>query len=359
MAVTQAIDEAKLMELLGRVVGDFGGAMGVANAAIGDRLGLYRALADGGPMNSVELADRTGLAERYLREWLQNQAAGGYVMYDPASKRFSLTPEQALAFATDDSPASVAGGFQVLVAAMQAVPRIAELFKSGGGMFWGEHTSDLFAGTERFFKPGYLGNLLSSWIPSLDGVAEKLERGGIAADVGCGHGASTIILAQAFSRSRFLGYDSHAPSIDRARHAATEAGALGNIEFEVAEAQHMPRPDGGGGYDLIAYFDCLHDMADPVGAATRAFDTLADDGTIMLVEPMAGDSVEENLNPVGRVFAGASVLVCTPNAIAGGGSGLGTLATEQTLKGVFTQAGFTRFRRAAETPFNRVFEVRK
>jgi SAM-dependent methyltransferase len=360
MVSTQAIDEAKLMALLGKVVGDFGAAAGIALAAIGDRLGIYKTMAATGPANSTELAERTGLSERYLREWLVNQAAGGYIEYDAATERYYLSPEQALAFADESSPASVAGGFQVIAAAVQAAPRIAERFKSGGGLGWGEQAADLFTGTERFFRPGYLGNLLSSWIPALDGVQARLERGATVADVGCGHAASTIIMAPAFPQARFYGYDSHAPSIERATAAADEAGVGSHMTFAVADAAHLPRSGGEGGtYDLIAYFDCLHDMADPVGAATSAYDTLAEDGTILLVEPMAGERAEENFNPVGRVFSGASVLVCTPNALAGGGTALGTLASEASLRQVFESVGFTRFRRAAETPFNRVFEIRK
>jgi SAM-dependent methyltransferase len=360
MATTQTIDETKLMALLGKVVGDFGAAAGIALAAIGDRLGIYKTMAAAGPTNSVELAERMGLSERYLREWLVNQAAGGYVEYDVAAERYYLSPEQALALADESSPASVAGGFQVISAAMQAAPRITELFKTGGGLGWGEHAAELFVGTERFFRPGYLGNLLGSWIPALDGVQAKLERGATVADVGCGHAASTIIMAQAFPKSRFFGYDSHAPSIARAQTAAQEAGVGSQMTFAVADAGHLPRPDGEtGAYDLIAYFDCLHDMADPVGAATSAYDTLAEDGTILLVEPMAGERTEENFNLVGRVFSGASVLVCTPNALAGDGTALGTLASEASLRQVFESVGFTRFRRAAETPFNRVFEIRR
>src|SRR5262245_25989797 len=233
MATAQAIDEAKLMALLGKVVGDFGGAAGIVLGALGDRLGLYKAMAEAGPINSTELADRTGLSERYLREWLVNQAAGGYVEYDAATERYYLSPEQVLAFADEGSPASVVGGFQVITAAMQAGPHIAELFTTGGGMAWGEHAPDLFTGTERFFRPGYLANLLSSWIPALDGVQGKLERGATVADVGCGHAASTIIMAQAIPRSRFFGYDSHAPSIERARQAAETAGVGSQIPCAV------------------------------------------------------------------------------------------------------------------------------
>jgi SAM-dependent methyltransferase len=358
MASAQTIDEEKLMALLHKVVGDFGGAAGIVLGGIGDQLGLFTAMAEAGPVNSDELAAKTGLSERYLREWLVNMASGGYVEYDAQDGRFHLSPEQTLAFAVEDSPAAMAGGFQVITAAMRAAPRIAELFKTGGGMAWGEHEATLFGGTERFFRPGYLANLLSSWIPALDGVQAKLERGATVADVGCGHAASTIIMATAFPNSRFYGYDSHAPSIAHAQQAANDAGVGGQITCSVANATALPRPDGGT-YDLIAYFDCLHDMSDPVGAASSAYDTLADDGTILLVEPMAGETVQDNLNPVGRVFSAASVLVCTPNALSGGGSALGTLASEASLKKVFESVGFTRFRRATETPFNRIFEIKR
>ena len=360
MAMTQAIDEAKLMEFLGKVVGDFGSATGIALAAIGDQLGLYKALAANGPLNSQELADKTNLSERYLREWLQNQAAGGYIEYDATAARYWMTPEQALALADESTPASVVGGFQIILDAVQSAQRISDLFKTGGGMGWGEHTANLFTGTERFFRPGYIGHLLNDWIPALDGVQEKLERGAAVADVGCGHAASTIIMARAFPNSNFVGVDSHAPSIQHAEQAVAAAGVSANTRFEVGTAQQLPGAfTRNGKYDLICYFDCLHDMADPVGAASSAFDSLQDDGTIMLMEPMAGERVEDNLNPVGRVFSGASVLICTPNAIAGGGSALGTLASEESLANVFRSVGFTRFRRAAETPFNRIFEIRK
>jgi SAM-dependent methyltransferase len=360
MASAQTIDEEKLMALLHKVVGDFGSAGSIVLGALGDQLGLYKAMAEAGPVNSDELASKTGLSERYLREWLVQQAASGYVEYDAEAARFYLTPEQTLAFAVDDSPAAMAGGFQVISAAMRAAPHIAELFKTGGGMAWGEHEDTLFGGTERFFRPGYLANLIGSWIPALDGVQAKLESGATVADVGCGHAASTIILAKAFPNSRFYGYDSHAPSIAHAQQAANDAGVGGQITCSVANAAALPRPDGGSGtYDLIAYFDCLHDMSDPVGAASSAFDTLSDDGTILLVEPMAGETVQDNINPVGRVFSSASVLVCTPNALSGGGSALGTLASESSLRKVFESVGFTRFRRATETPFNRIFEIKR
>jgi SAM-dependent methyltransferase len=355
MAVAPQIDEAKLNAFLGQTVGDLSATIGSAMMYLGDRLGLYEAMADGTPTTSEQLAAKTGTAERYLRDWLVAQAAGGIVEYDAATGTYRLPPEQALALTNADSPAYVAGAFQLLTAIMQSLPRALENMRTGGGMFWGEHHPDLFEGTERFFRPGYIGNLVSAWIPALDGVQEKLEQGGLVADVGCGHGASTIIMAQAFPNARFVGYDYHEPSIMRAREAAAEAGLSDRVEFHLAESGDFPV----GPYDLVAFFDCLHDMADPLSAARRAYQTLKEDGAVLLVEPMAGATVEENFNPVGRLYAAASVLVCTPNAIAGGGKGLGTIASDDALGAVFREAGFGQFRRATETPFNRVFEARK
>ena len=355
MATTAPIDEEKLHAFLGKMVDDLASFVGSTMMYIGDRLRLYRAMADGEPVTSAELAAHTGLAERYLRDWLINQAAGGIVEYDPTTGRYRLPPEQALALTDESSPACVAGAFQVLMAAVRATPRAIQNIRTGGGMFWGEHEADLFEGTERFFRPGYIGNLVPSWIPALDGVQARLEAGARVADVGCGHGASTILLAQAFPNSRFVGFDFHEPSIAHARHAASEADLGDRVEFHLAEANDFP----GGDYDLVAFFDCFHDMADPEGAARRAFQTLKADGAVLMVEPMGGARVEDNFTPVGRLNAGASVLVCTPNAVAGGGMGLGTIATDDTLGDVFRAAGFTRFRRATETPFNRVFEARK
>jgi SAM-dependent methyltransferase len=352
---TPTIDEAKVHAFLGQMVGDLAGLLGSAMTYLGDRLGLYKAMADGVPVTSEQLANKTGTAERYIRDWLVAQAAAGIVEYDAVSGAYRLPPEQALALTDENSPAFVGGAFQGMVAITRALPRVLENMKTGGGMFWGEHHADLFEGTERFFKPGYVGNLVSAWIPALDGVQTKLQAGGLVADVGCGHGASTIIMAQAFPNARFVGYDYHEPSIMRAREAAAEAGLSDRVEFHLAESVDFP----GGPYDLVAFFDCLHDMADPVSAARRAYQTLKEDGTVLLVEPMAGATVEENFNPVGRLYAAASVLVCTPNAVAGGGKGLGTIASDSDLGAVFTEAGFGRFRRATETPFNRVFEARK
>jgi SAM-dependent methyltransferase len=353
-APARSIDEAKMNEMLGRVVSDFGATASSALVLIGDRLGFYKTLASDGPLTSAELAQRTQTAERYVREWLINQAAGGYVTYDPATRTYSLTPEQTAALADDANPLFVAGGFELFVSLVKDEEQITELFRTGKGMQWGAHHSGLFRGCERFFRPGYLANLVEHWIPSLEGVQAKLEAGATVADVGCGHGASTLIMAQAFPKSRFFGFDDHAGSIERARDQAKAAGLDDRVFFEVAGATNFP----GGDYDLIAFFDCLHDMGDPAGALRHTRETLATGGTVLLVEPMAGETVEANFNPVGRIYSAASVLVCTPNAVATGPVALGTVATEHDLQGVAEQAGFTRFRRAMDTPFNRLFEVR-
>jgi len=353
----QAIDQQKLDGFLGKVIGDWGAAHGCALALMGDRLGLYKAMAGADPITPTELATKTSMVERYVREWLVNQVSGGYVEYDPQTERYTLPPEHAMALTDETSPAYVAPGFQLMLAIVRAEPRIEEAFRTGGGMVWGEHHSDLFPATERFFRTGYLAHLVSSWIPALDGVEAKLKSGATVADVGCGHGASTRIMAQAYPNSRFHGFDNHAPSIEAARAEAEAEGVGDRITFEVATAQDFP----GSGYDVIAYFDCLHDMGDPVGAMRYARRAVADDGTLLIVEPMAGERVEENINPVGRVFSGVSVLCCTPNAIASGGPdgvALGTVATERQLREVVLEGGFARFRRTTETPFNRIFEAR-
>jgi SAM-dependent methyltransferase len=355
MSTTPTIDETKLGEFMGRFVGDLGATMSAALVVIGDRLGLYRAMRDGAPVAAEELASRTGTDPRYVREWLANQAAGGYVSYDPEARVFHLTPEQSLALAQEGSPAFVPGAFQLATALIKDAPKIEHAFRTGEGVGWHEHNDDLFAGTERFFRPGYSANLISSWIPALDGVRAKLEAGALVADVGCGHGASTVIMAQAFPASRFVGFDYHQASIDYARQAAARAGLDQVVSFEVASAKNYP----GDGYDLVAMFDCLHDMGDPAGAAAHVLRTLGADGTWMIVEPYAGDRLEDNLNPVGRVFYGASTLVCTPaSRDQEVGLALGAQAGEAALREVVTGAGFTRFRRATETPFNLVLEAR-
>jgi SAM-dependent methyltransferase len=348
------IDQARLEAFLGRVVTDFGAAFGCTLAHIGDKLGLYRAMAGAGPLTSVELAHRTGTSERYVREWLINQAAGGYVEYDAESGGYVLPNEHALALADERSPAFVGGGFQLLAALTLAEPRITEAFRTGSGMLWGEHDDRLFEGTARFFRSGYVAHLVQTWIPALDGVDARLKAGARVADIGCGHGASTLVMAEAYPNSCFFGFDNHAPSIERAQQAAVDAGLTDRVTFAVAGSGDFP----GGDYDVVAFFDCFHDLGDPVGAARHARETLKADGTVVIVEPMAGESVEGNFNAVGRVFSGASVLCCTPNAIASGGPALGTVATDEALRQVAEAGGLTHFRRATETPFNRVFEAR-
>lgn len=351
---TVKIDHQKMDTFIGKVLTDFGSAYGVTLAYIGDKLGLYKAMAHAGYLSPAEIAERTGTNERYIREWLINQAAGGYVEYDSMTGKYILPDEHAVALTNDNSPYFVAGGFQAITAIMKADERITENFLSGDGMKWGEHHHNLFEGTERFFKPSYVGNLLDNWLPAIEGVLDKLRSGITVADLGCGHGASTIIMAKAFPNSRFIGFDSHAPSIERARQLLKE-NKLNNIRFEVAEAQNF----NSDRFDFITFFDCLHDMGDPIGALKNCFNLLKPDGVIMAIEPMAGRKVEENFNPVGRVFSGASVLVCTPNAMATGGYALGTVASDEEIGKVAREAGFKHFRRATETPFNRVFEIRK
>jgi len=351
----QTIDQGRLEEFMARFVGDLGAALSVATVVIGDKLGLYKAMADGAPVTSAELAERTGTEERYVREWLSAQAAGGYVSYDAASERFTLPPEQAMALAQDDSPAFIPGAFQLAASLVKDEAKIAEAFRTGDGVGWHEHDGDLFCGTERFFRPGYIANLVPNWIPALEGVEEKLAGGGLVADVGCGHGASTLILAEAYPQSRFVGYDYHSESIDRARAGARAAGVEDRVSFEVASAKDFP----GEGYDLVAMFDCLHDMGDPVGAAAHVREALTNDGTWLIVEPFANDRLEDNLNPVGRVFYSASTMICTPaSRDQEVGLALGAQAGEARLRDVVTEGGFTRFRRATETPFNLVLEAR-
>ena len=348
-----AIDEKKLNEFMGKAVCDIGAAISAALVGVGDRLGLYKALAQG-PATPAALARRTGTVERYVREWLNNQAAGGYVGYDPASGTYSLSEEQALALAVEGSRAFIPGAFQVIAACFAAQERIAECFRTGAGMEWGEHQACLFEGTERFFRPGYAANLITSWLPAIEGAVARLRKGALLADVGCGLGASTILMAQAFPGSRFIGFDYHEASVRKARERAREAGVDGRVSFEVARSTDYP----GKGYDLVAHFDSLHDMADPLGAARHVRETLAPGGAWMIVEPFAGDHPEENHNPLGRVFYGASTLICVPVSLAGKGPALGAQAGETSLREVVRAAGFRGFRRAAETPFNLVFEAR-
>jgi SAM-dependent methyltransferase len=356
MAVqSREIDHDRLMAFIGQVVGELGATVNAGLIVIGDRLGLYRALAQAGPLTAAELARRTGTAERYVREWLNAQAAGGYVEYDPVAERYSLTPEKALALADESSPAFVGGAFQLALGSLKATPEIERAFRTGAGYGWHQHDRDVHVGCERFFRPGYGANLLSSWLPALEGVTEKLRVGATVADVGCGLGASTRLMAQAFPRSTFVGFDYHPESIELARREAEGAGLGGNLRFEVAPAAAFPDT----GYDLVTMFDCLHDMGDPVGAARHVREALAPDGTWMVVEPLAGDTVQDNLNPLGRAYYAFSTLLCTPSSLSQEvGLALGAQAGEVRIREVAGAAGFTRFRRAAESLMNAIYEVR-
>lgn len=347
------VDMNKLNEFLGKAVGDLGAAISAVLISIGDELGYYKALAKEA-LSPAELARLTQTNERYAREWLNNQAAGGYVEYNPVSGKYWLNEEQSLCLADPQGPVDLPGAYLIVQDLFHIRERALENFRSGGGMEWGEHHRCLFHGTERFFRAGYNANLLSAWLPSLDGVTQKLSRGGRAADVGCGHGASTILLAKAYPNSEFVGYDYHGPSIDMARQRAREAGA-DNAQFEVADATSYQGRD----FDLIAFFDCLHDMGDPVGAARHARQALKPDGNCMIVEPFAGDQVQDNLNPVGRVFYGASSLICVPVSLARKGPALGAQAGEARLREIVVKGGgFAHMHRATETPFNIVLEAR-
>jgi len=348
--------QAEIEAFLGQVATDAAAAFHAATVVLGDKLGLYKALADGGPATPAELADRTGCDARYLQEWLHAQVASGYCGHDPATGRFALSPAQAAVLADESSPAFAAGMMSLAAVVMKDEERLSrDAVRTGAGVRWDEHHHDLFHGTERLFKPGYVTNLVSSWIPALDGVEAKLRAGATVADIGCGHGASTIVLAQAYPASTIVGFDYHAESIEVARKRAAEAGVGDRVRFEVASAAEIP----GSGYDLACVFDALHDMGDPVGAAARIREVLAPDGTFLLVEPMAGETLEENVHPIGRLFYSAGLFVCVPHAKAQGGvQQLGPQVPESTWRSLLAEAGFTRFRRATETPFNRVFEAR-
>jgi len=350
-----AIDMEKVMGFAFQAVGDIGATVNTALVVMGDRLGLYRALAGAGPLTPAELAQRTGTTERYIREWLNAQAAGAYVDYDPDSGRYSLPLEHAAVLADESSPAFLPGVFQSALGALIDSPRITEAVRTGEGVGWHEHSQDVFDGSERAFRPSYLAYLISAWLPALDGVVAKLERGAAVADVGCGQGTTTILMAQAFPASTFVGSDYHEGSIATARQRAAEAGVGDRVRFEVASAASF----SGRGYDLVTMFDCLHDLGDPVGAARHVRQALAPDGTCMIVEPIAGDRVEDNLNPLGRLFYGLSTLVCTPASLSQDvGLALGAQAGEARFRDVATQAGLTRFRRATETVVNVVFEAK-
>jgi SAM-dependent methyltransferase len=348
-------DEAKLNAFVGKMVGEVGAALTGALVIIGDRLGLYRALAQHGPLTSAELAEKTETHERYVREWLANQAASGYLEYDPGTRKFTLPAEHQPVLADESSPVLLCGLYQIAQTLFADEPAITQAFKTGRGFGWHEHDARLFPATERFFRPGYNAHLVPEWIPALDGVEAKLRAGASVADVGCGLGTSTIVMAKAFPKSQFVGYDYHAESIAAARRAAERAGVGDRVRFEIASAQAFP----GGPYDFIACFDCVHDMGDPVGAATHMREALSPDGTFMMVEPFANDKLEDNLNPVGRLFYAASTILCTPASLSQEpGLGLGAQAGEARMRAIFTEAGFTRFGRATETPFNLVFEAR-
>ena len=350
------VNADRLNELLGKAVVDFGATFHAALVRVGDKLGLYKALAAGGPQTAAELAERTGTTERYVREWLCNQAAGGYVTYDSQAEKFFLSEEQAFTLADESSPAFLPGMFQVALAAVKAEEQVTERFKTGQGLGWHEHDPELFVGTERFFRPGYAANLIGSWIPALEGVKERLEQGAKVADVGCGLGASTILMAKSYPKSKFFGFDYHDKSIETAKERAKDAGVGDHIEFKVAKAKDYPGKD----YDFVTFFDCLHDMGDPVGAADHVRSTLKKDGTWMIVEPSAGDRLEDNLHPIGRAFYGASTLLCTPASLSQEvGLALGAQAGEKKLREVVSAGGFKSFRRATQTPFNLIFEARQ
>jgi SAM-dependent methyltransferase len=351
----RAPDPEKLMSFVFRAVDEVGASLNTALVVMGDKLGFYRALAGAGPLTPTELADRTGTAERYVREWLNAQAAGDFVDYEPDSGRYTLPPEQAVALTDASSPAYLPGFFQIALGSVLDSPRITEVVKTGAGIGWHDHGGDVHEGCERFFRPGYNAHLVGAWLPALDGIVAKLEQGAKVADVGCGHGASTVLMAEAFPASSFAGFDYHDSSIATARDRAAAAGLGERVRFEVAPASAFP----GREYELVTMFDCLHDMGDPLGAARHVHDSLAAHGTWMIVEPAAGDRVEENLNPVGRAYYALSTLLCTPCSLSQDvGLALGAQAGEARIRDIVTAAGFTRFRRVAETPFNIVFEAR-
>ena len=351
--MTETIDESRLNDLIGKVIGDVAGALGVFMAYLGDQAGVFDALDGAGRLSVAELAAKTGLNEKYLREWLGSVCAAGYVNHHAEDETFSLDPEQALVFTREGQPACMQGFFQLIVSQFAGHEKATETFRTGQGRPWGDHPACLFCGTDRFFRPGYQANLIDNWIPSLDGVEAKLKAGARVADIGCGHGSSTVLMAQAYPNSTIVGIDYHAPSIEAARAKAAEAG-VSNVEFQVAKAQDF----AGEGYDFACIFDALHDMGDPVGAARHIRETLAPGGTFMLVEPMAGDSMADNLHPLGQIFYAASCTICTPNSLSQEvGLGLGAQAGQKALTEVLTEAGFGNVRRAAETPTNMVLEV--
>jgi SAM-dependent methyltransferase len=348
------VDEGKLHQFLGQMLGDLGGAASISMVRIGDSLGLYRTLHSKGSMTCAELARETGVHQRYLREWLSHQAASNYLSYDPATQKFALPPEQAMVFAIEDSPVYMMGAFDLMTWMTESKDQVQTVFRTGGGVPWSDHTSCFFCAVARFFRPGYQNNLVSTWLPALDGVVDKLQRGAKVADVGCGHGWSTVIMAKAFPKSQFFGYDFHPNSIEQAAAHANEHG-VANTRFEVATAKGYPERD----FDLVAFFDCLHDMGDPAGAAAHVLQSLKPDGSWMVIEPMAGDKLEDNLNPVGRIYYAGSTMGCVPTSLSQEvGTALGAQAGEAKLREVITAGGFRNVRRAAETPFNMILEAR-
>jgi SAM-dependent methyltransferase len=349
------IDDRKLNQFIEQMLSDLGGAASIALVRIGDSLGLYKLLHQRGSMTVEEVATETGLNDRYLREWLSHQAASNYLVYDPGTGKFTLPEEQAMVFAIEDSPVYMPGAFELMAALLDAQPKVEAAFKKGGGVAWGEHGNCMFCAVARFFRPGYRNNLVSNWLPALDGVVPKLEKGAAVADVGCGHGWSTVMMAQAFPNSQFVGYDFHPSSIEEARKHAGEHGVAGNCRFEIGTAKDY----AGADFDLVAFFDCLHDMGDPIGAASHVRRSLKPDGSWMIVEPMAGDRLEDNLNPVGRLYYAGSTLICVPTSLSQEvGAALGAQAGEAKLRNVLTAGGFSQVRRAAETPFNMILEAR-
>jgi len=349
------VDDAKLHQFIGQMLSDLGGAASVALVRIGDALGLYKTLHQRGPMTVADLATAAKVNERYLREWLSQQAASNYLSYDSATQKFTLPPEQAMVFAIEDSPVYMMGAFDLMTWLVESKDQIESVFPTGAGVPWSDHTSCFFCAVGRFFRPGYHNNLVSNWLPALDGVAEKLQRGAKVADVGCGHGWSTVIMAKAFPNSQFIGYDFHPNSIEHAAAHAREHGVTANTRFEIATAKGYPEKD----FDLVAFFDCLHDMGDPAGAAAHVRQSLKPDGCWMIIEPMAGDKLEDNLNPVGRIYYAGSTMGCVPTSLSQEvGAALGAQAGETKLREVITAGGFQRVRRAAETPFNMILEAR-
>ena len=350
------LDEGKLHEFVGKMLGDLGGAFSVPTARLGFRLGLFDALNEGGPATAAELARRAGgLTERYVREWALAQAANGYIDYDPSTEAFSLSPEKAMVFAVKDSPVYLAGAFEIAAAMVEAEPKVENAFRTGAGVRWGDSAGCLFCATGAFFRPGYVNNITQNWLPALEGVTERLKSGAKVADIGCGVGFSTLLMAEAFPNSRFVGYDFHQPSVEEARRHAQAHGLAGRVSFEAASVKEIEET----GFDLATAFDCLHDMGDPRGCARHMRRMLKDDGVWMIVEPIAGDRPEDNLNPVGRLFYNASTMICVPTSLDQEvGEGLGAQAGEAKLREVIRDGGFTRIRRATEGPFNMVLEAR-